>query len=66
MHDQGAFPADDLAAITRILATGHLRYRDRRRREKSLDMSADPSVHGHEVNGIEKGEAVGNRDTATT
>ena len=63
MHDERALPAEDLAAIVRILATGYLRYRERRRRQNSLDVSADPSVHGHEVNETEKGEPGGSLNT---
>jgi hypothetical protein len=37
MYDQGGFPADDLAAIAKILATDYLRYRERVRQQNSLD-----------------------------
>jgi hypothetical protein len=63
MHDDGNLSAEDLASIARILATGYLRYRERRRREKSLDVPAESSVHGHEVNGTQKGEPVGSLNT---
>ena len=62
-NNRGVIPAEDFQAIARILATGYLRYRACRRRENSLDVRAEPSVHGHEVNGTEKGEAVGDRGT---
>jgi hypothetical protein len=60
MHDQSGIPAEDFEAIARILATGYLRHRQRRRRENSLDVPGESSVHGHEVNGTEKGEPLGN------
>jgi hypothetical protein len=64
MYDQGGTPTEDFQAIVRILATGYLRYRERVRQQNSLDSAAVTSVHGHEVNGTEKGEPVGNRGTA--
>ena len=63
VNDQGAIAAEDFQAIARILATGYLRYREQRRRENSLDLPPGSSVHGHEVNGTEKGETVGDRGT---
>jgi hypothetical protein len=62
-NDQGAIAAEDFQAIARILAAGYLRYRERRRRENSLDVAPQSSVHGHEVNGTEKGDRIGNRGT---
>ena len=47
---------DDLKIIATILTAGYLRYRERRRRELSLDSAEASSPHGHEVNGTEKGE----------
>jgi hypothetical protein len=47
---------DDLKTIGAILTTGYLRYRERRRRELPLDSAEASSPHGHEVNGVEKGE----------
>lgn len=47
---------DDLKEIAEILAAGYLRWRERRRRELSLDKAVASSPHGHEVNGVEKGE----------
>ena len=47
---------DDLKIIAAILTAGYLRYRERRRRELSLDSAEASSPHGHEVNGTEKGE----------
>jgi len=47
---------DDLKTIAAILTAGYLRYRKRRRRELSLDSAEASSPHGHEDNGIEKGE----------
>ena len=54
-------PEEDLQTIAGLLATAYLRLRERRRRATE---SADPqlacappsSPHGHEVNGLEKGE----------
>jgi hypothetical protein len=60
-NNQGGISAEDYQAIARILATGYLHYRERRRRENSLDVRAESSVHGHEVNGTEKGDCVGSR-----
>lgn len=47
---------DDLKTIAEILTAGYLRYRERRRRELSLDSAEASSPHGDEVNGTEKGE----------
>ena len=44
--------AEDLKAPASILAAGYLRYR--RRRKDSLDVAANLSLHGHEVNAVEK------------
>ena len=44
--------AEDLKALASILAAGYLRYR--RRRKDSLDVAANLSLHGHEVNAVEK------------
>jgi len=65
MYDHRGLPADDFAAIVKILAAVYLRYRERLRRQNSLDVAATTSVHGHEVNGTEKGNLIGNRGTAT-
>ena len=51
-------PTEDLQSIARILAAGYLRLRDQRRRDIPLDSPATSSPHGHEVNGLEKGETV--------
>ncbi len=45
-----------LKVIAAILTVGYLRYRERRRRELSLDSAESSSPYGHEVNGTEKGE----------
>jgi hypothetical protein len=58
-NNQGGIPVKDFEVIARILATGYLRYCERRHRENSLDLSKGSSVHGYEVNGTEKGETVG-------
>jgi hypothetical protein len=55
-----AVPIEDLQSIAGILAAGYLRYRRRMRREDSLDNATSSSPHGHEVNGPEKGEDLGN------
>ena len=44
--------AEDLKALASILAAGYLRYR--RRRKDSVDVAANLSLHGHEVNAVEK------------
>ncbi len=44
--------AEDLKAIASILAAGYLRYR----RKDSLDLAANLSLHGHEVNAVEREE----------
>ncbi len=51
--------AEVLRALASILAAGYLRYR---RRKDSLDVAAHLSLHGHEVNAVEKGEL--DRDAA--
>lgn len=61
MDDQGGIPSEEFQTIAKILATVYLRYLARRRHEDSLDVPGALSVHGHEVNGNEKGEPVGNR-----
>ncbi len=43
---------ETLRSIASILAAGYLRYR--RRRKDSLDVAANLSLHGHEVNAVEK------------
>jgi hypothetical protein len=45
--------AEDLQSIASILATGYRRYR---RRKDSLDVAANLSLHGQEVNAVEKEE----------
>lgn len=45
---------DDLKIITAILTAGYLRYRERRRRELSLDSAEASSPHGHEVTALRK------------
>jgi hypothetical protein len=45
--------AEVLKSIASILAAGYLRYR---RRKDSLDVAANLSLHGQEVNAVEKGE----------
>ena len=57
-----SIPAEDFRSIARILAAGYLRLRDQRRRESPLDSPPTSSPHGHEVNGLEKGETRGDRD----
>ena len=64
MYNQTAVITEDVTAIAEILATGYLRYRDRLRRQNSLDAGGMTSVHGHEVNASEKEEPVGNHSTA--
>ena len=49
--------AEDLKALASILAAGYLRYR--RRRKDSLDLGVALSLHGHEVNAVEKGGNLG-------
>ena len=53
--------AEDLRSIASILATGYLRYR---RRKDSLDLAANLSLHGHEVNAVEKGGLDSDADSA--
>jgi hypothetical protein len=45
--------AEVLKTLASILATGYLRYR---RRKDPLDLAANLSLHGQEVNAVEKGE----------
>jgi len=54
-----SIPAEELRSIARLLATGYLRLRDHRRRQPPLDSQPTSSPHGHEVNGLEKGEIDG-------
>jgi hypothetical protein len=64
MDERDGFPADDFAAIAKVLATGYWCYRQRIHQQNSLDVATEPSVHGHEVNEPEKGERVGNSGPA--
>jgi len=50
---------EELKVIASILAAGYLRYRQQVRRKDSLDVAANPSLHGHEVNAVEKGGNLG-------
>jgi hypothetical protein len=52
------FRPEELQSIASILAAGYLRCR-RTRREDPLDNAGTSSPHGHEVNGPEKGEGLG-------
>jgi hypothetical protein len=55
--------SETLDAVAAILAAGYLRYRRSQRREVLLDATAEQSLHGHEVNGSEKGEPIGDFDS---
>jgi len=61
MDDRDDGFLEDLDSIASILASGYLRYRQKRR-EDPLATSPEASPHGHEVNASEKGEGFGNED----
>ena len=61
MSDHDEEFLEDLDSIAAILAAGYLRHRDNRRKDL-LDTTAEASRHGHEVNGHENGERIGDRD----
>jgi hypothetical protein len=54
--------AEVLKTLASILAVGYLRYR--RRHKDSLDLGANPSLHGHEVDAVEKGGFGSDADSA--
>jgi hypothetical protein len=60
-----SIPTEEFQSIVRIFAAGYLRLRAQRRREQRLANAPISSLHGHEVNGIEKRETHGDRDAET-
>jgi hypothetical protein len=62
MDDRDDGFLEDLDSIASVLASGYLRYRQKRR-EDLLATPPEASPHGHEVNASEKGEGLGNPDS---